>query len=116
MATTLSLAAVKPSYVLHSEITEEPNSPELGPHPTALFDSYSCRDCTYTCSPALGIKGTTDRKTEIILLEETIDPTDLNEAPRQTPAHAQGSSIFEEKTGSFVVRLPENEGTELGQT
>lgn len=61
---------------------EEPNSPEVGPHPTALFfDSYSCRDCTSTCSPALGIKGTTDRKSEIIFPEETIDLQTWMEQP-----------------------------------
>lgn len=48
----------------------------------SLFDS---RDCTCTCSPTMGVKATTDRTSEIIFLEETTYPTDLNGAAWQMP-------------------------------
>lgn len=77
--------AVKPSQALQSQITEEVFFLKLGPHPTSLFfDIWNHRDCKCTLIPAVGVKGTSDKTSEIIFLENT-NPTDLNGATWQTP-------------------------------
>lgn len=89
------------------------NFANAGPTSTIhLFDSYNCT-CTHT--PAMGVKGTSGRS-EIIFLEDSTNPTDVNEQPGRHPTHARSSSGLEEKVCTFVAQLPENEGAEPGQT